>query len=388
MTAAMILLILAPGLASDSAADVVTLEDGARVLGQVVDPSRKGRTVLIVRRAWAESEVPELAKAWRAAEAPWMARARSQRLQRLEAWRDQRAQGVNGGNDPVLRWLDAEIAHLKAIGDDGELPRLMMASVARTQVKGIERRSAEQRRLLRQGWKAGFPDVETMAVGDLRNALEGRNFSADDPAPVNDLLPLPIESSQRWLLRRAATEVSQDTGLRFVRFQGLVLPEDAMQGGGQAALDAQTVNSLLGSVLGGGGGGADPLVGRLRAVGAKGRVGAVLTTMQIAPNLAGVQIETELLVRVGAENWRPAVSRTATVSPNQVQPGAGQALGSDPQVQAAFGLVESLGLGQISPEMKQTSLLMGAATQKALGQARTMLQGDLERLELPVGSRP
>ena len=46
----------------DSAADVVTLKDGTEVLGQVVNPSRQGKAVMIVRREWAEAAVPEKAK--------------------------------------------------------------------------------------------------------------------------------------------------------------------------------------------------------------------------------------------------------------------------------------------------------------------------------------
>ena len=188
----------------------------------------------------------------------------------------------------MLGWIDAEVAHLKSIGAEGELPRLMMAAIDRKEIETLKQGSAGEKRLLRQGWKAGFPDVETMPVADLRNALAGRNFSADDPAQVNDLLPLPIESESAWLTRRAATEVSQDDGLRFVRYQGLVLPEDAIQGGGQVQLDASTVNGLLGSVLGGGGGGgSDPVAGKLRAVATRGRVGAILTTLEIAPTCRG-----------------------------------------------------------------------------------------------------
>ena len=62
-----------------------------------------------------------------------------------------------------------------------------------------------------------------------------------------------------------------------------------------------------------------------------------------------MRIESALLVRVGAEDWRPAVQRASAIGADQVQRGAGEALADDPQVQAAFGLVESLGLGGSRP---------------------------------------
>jgi hypothetical protein len=43
-----------------------------------------------------------------------------------------------------------------------------------------------------------------------------------------------------------------------------------------------------------------------------------------------------------------------------------------------------LGLGNISPDLKQRSLGMGAATEKALGAARAAISQDLNLLMLPV----
>ena len=70
---------------------------------------------------------------------------------------------------------------------------------------------------------------------------------------------------------------------------------------------------------------------------------------------------------------------------------AGADIADDPQVKAFFGVVESLGIGQIPPELKQRTLNMGAATRKALGQARDALDQELKATALsldPVGERP
>jgi hypothetical protein len=47
-------------------------------------------------------------------------------------------------------------------------------------------------------------------------------------------------------------------------------------------------------------------------------------------------------------------------------------------------VVESLGFGPIPADVKQRSLNVGAATQKALGQVRSALLEDLAGLALPV----
>ncbi len=401
---------------SDSAADLVTLRDGKVLRGQVYNPDDQGLLIFIIRRAWAQQELPEQAKTWRAAELPWMKRARAERLARLQAWsRERRAvlSADQSRQDPILRWLDDEIAHLSRLGPDDELPRLMMVALARREVKSVSRRPPELARLLRLGWRAGFPDVESMKPDDLKRALEGRNFdvAGQDPAPINDLLPTPIESDARWLARRAATEIVQDGAeARFVRHGDFVMAEGAS---GQPIDLNGALSGLLGSALGGnladlglggdlaglglggnpGGPGvgrrpaADPLEPKLRALAAEGRVGAILTRLEIAPDLAGVQVETTLLARLGPENWRPVATRSATLRTDQLPPDAANPIAADPQVQAVFNAADALGLG-ISPQMKQRALAIGSATQAALGRAGVALQADLDALALPVVGSP
>jgi hypothetical protein len=403
--------VLAIGPAGPTA-DVVTLKDGTVVRGQVADPDDRGKLVMIVRRAWAEAEVPDRAKAWRAAEAPWMKRARAERLERLRAWRrDRGAAAPADADDPTLRWLDRRVAALESLGDDEGLPPLMMAAIDRREVREVRRQPPGAARLLRLGWRAGFADVEAMPADDLREALRGRGFdvSGKDPVSLAEKLPMPIEAEARWIARRAATEIAlDDTGARFVRHGNFVAPE----GGAGQAMDLDgLLTGMLGSALGGdlgalglgdlsglgldlgglvlGGAGAgaprapaaDPLEARLRAVAAQGRVGAVLTRLEIAPDLAGVQVRATLLARVGPEDWRPVAAGSASVRTDELPPDAGANIAADPQVRAVFDVADQLGLG-VSPRMKQRALAVGTATQAALGRARSALQADLEGLKL------
>ena len=97
--------------------------------------------------------------------------------------------------------------------------------------------------MLRQGWRAGFEDVESMPIDRLRDGLQTRGFamSAVDPAPIEDLMPVPIESDRRWLARRAATEVLSGGGIRLVRYGDLVMLEPTP---GAAVGDAQVADAV------------------------------------------------------------------------------------------------------------------------------------------------
>ena len=58
------------GQARDGASDAVTLRDGTVILGQVVEPSPRGKLTMVVRRGWAEKAQPQRFKTWQAAEGP------------------------------------------------------------------------------------------------------------------------------------------------------------------------------------------------------------------------------------------------------------------------------------------------------------------------------
>ena len=362
-----------------SAADAVTLRDGQIALGQVVEPAPRGKVVLLIRREWVSTHLPDWAKRWQDAETPWVRRARRERRDRLTAWRRERAANP-GGEEKLLAWLEEEIARL-ADGPDPPRSPVMAVQLSRGDVRTVVRRSKELGRTLRQGWLAGFADVETMSVDDLERALEGRGFAlrGEDAAPVDSLLPIMPETDAQWQVRRAATEVTQEAGLRMARYQGILLPEGA--NGLPAGISAlsSTIKSLLDDKPA-----EDPLVATFRSLAAKGRGGLVVTSLDIDPNLTSVRVESTLWVRRGPNRWERAITRNATVAPEAGGAAAGQDLAADPQVKAVFGLFESLGLGDIGPEIKARSLNVGAASQKALGTARSALNQDLDQLATPV----
>jgi hypothetical protein len=250
------------------------------------------------------------------------------------------------------------------------------------QVRSVERRPKDVARLLRQAWRARLEEPESQPIEALRDALEGRGIALSDvdPARVDDLLALSVETDAQWRLRRAATEVKLSSGLRFVRFQGLVLPENAPPGSGALADAAGT---LLKDLLGNEAPAEDPLAGRLRSVAASGEVGAVVTGLELAPDLTRVTVQSVLWVRLQDGGWRPALSRPASVPTAGLPAGAGDLLANDPQVQSVFRIFE--GLGAASPDMKRQALDVGAAVQQALGRSKSALERDIEGLALPFG---
>jgi hypothetical protein len=372
-----------------AATERVTLRDGSVVLGLVtaVSTGPRGAVELLVRRDWAESHLKTWAGKWnRAIEAGSKLAAR-QRRERLGAWRRERAANTPA-DDRILAWIDQELKRLDDPGFASRTP-LMLVHLARGDVRALARQPRSSTRLLQLGWLCGLPEVETMPLDDLKDALEGRGFAADgEQTPsLAGLLPLVPEPDLSWLGRRAATELAVDSDLRFIRYQNMVLPD--LKAG--QPLDALNVTSALAEVaklLDPEQGKEDPLASTLKKVGSRGRVGALVTRLEIPVDLSQTTVETTMWVRAEGDRWVPFVTRSASVRPEELPAEAGRNLAADPQVQSAFSLVEGLGLGSISPELKQRSLKMGATTEKALGAARATISQDLSALMLPIFDHP
>jgi hypothetical protein len=369
-----------------SAADAVTLKDGQIAFGQVVEPAPRGKVLLVIRREWAARHLADWFKRWEATEKTWAPRARRERRERLQAWRRELGQAAQP-NQTLTSWLDAEIDRLADHKGQSESSPLMAVQVSRGEVRKIDKRSEANQRLLRLGWRAGFADVESMAVDDLKGGLEGRGFAVngDDLAAVDDLLPVMPEPEPKWQIRRAATEVTLDSSQRFIRYNNLILPEAS--GGGMPGAgpgDALAALSSMLKELVDDRPPQDPLAAKLNELAAKGKSGIVLTRLDLPADLSQVTVESVFWVRRAMNRWEPVAKRTETVRPQDVPKQEGAPLAEDPQVKAAFGIVEALGLGQVAPEIKERSLKMGAAAQRALAMARAAIDKDLQQAAFKI----
>ena len=287
------------------------------------------------------------------------------RRKRLETWRRERVPHA-APDDPIVQWIDRELAQ----SADGAIPRsyLIPVRVPRSDIRGLDRPPAGTERLIASGvWVCKLPEPESMAIDELRAALEAaRRLRAADagvrshwtlaavrrmPAArlaqsvsLDGLLPPAPEAENVWAARRAASELAIDPDLRFLRFQDTVLP-DSGTGGLPAGAGMATAMSELKRMLDlDQGQRQDPLVEKLKTVASKGRAGAVVTRLQIAADMSNVTVETALWIRIGSQ-WAQFGSRNASVRPEDLGADAGKGLGDDPQIQGAFKIVESLGPG-------------------------------------------
>lgn len=365
-------------------ADRVIFRDGEEVLGQVVEPSPRGIVRFVVRRAWAEEHCPEQLPAWERDEAARQELARRQRRDRLMAWAAERQTGLGAlERDRIGRWITSELANLSQ--PTAPKTSLVVVDLDARSIHQVERRSEISRLLLRQAWRTKvIEEPETRSVDELSRLLEGRGVvvSGEDPALIDDLVgPLP-ESDASWMTRRAATEVQNDTGLRFVKYGELLLPEatdrlDPIAAGRMArSLIAGLIDDPATAKL-------DPLADQMRIVERQGQAGVIVTELEIASDLSGVTVVATLWVRESPGRWVPRLRRPARCRIAEVPDEDVAAVAAAPSVDRVLKLFELLGGGS-NAEGQRLGVRIGAATRRALGDATSALQREMEAIALPI----
>jgi len=373
-----------PAPPAATVADRVTLRDGKVALGLITSPAAGPKVGfdMLVRRAWAEAHVPDLAAKW-ARNAGTMGKpALAERRKRLQAWRDERSRFVVGG-DKILAWIDAE---LKRLDDPKALDApLLSVRIARDGCRTAERNSDASRRTLALAWLSNLPNPEDATPGEVADSVEARGFMAEgtEVPSLDRLLPVVTEPEAKWLARRAATELAVDPGRRFIRYNNILIPEQTDGQALNAPLDLNAALGQLAGLLDPSAAATDPLGPALAKIGSRGGAGAVVTRMDVAPDLSQVRIDIALWAR-GPQGWFEYGSRSVIGRPEDAAPAAAAVLEKDPQIQSVFNFADALGLGTVTAEMKERGLRMGAATSKALGQARSAFSQDLSGLAFPV----
>ncbi len=364
------------------AADRIVLRDGKELLGQIAEPSTQIGIVIVARREWLRVHLPDRMEKWDEAERIETAKAREQRHRRLESWRHERP-AVAAPGDRITPWLDRELS--EGNGADGP-STLMSIQIGKGESTSLLRRGDQAARALRSAWLLGLKDPETSPLATLLDSLAGRGMLqvADDQVAIESLLPPSVEPEDRWLLRRAATEVLNDEGLRFVRFGNIVLHEPMPGQVPDPTLGPMLVEGTIKDVLAGGR--VDPMPERLNSVADRGRVGMMVTRIEIAADFGSVAAESTLYYR-GQSGWERGGWRSAKVNVGELPPFVTIAVANDPQVKALLDFVDSIGGGLVSPEMKQRGLTIGTSAGGAAVMARAALSRSLISLALDLESK-
>ena len=139
---------------------------------------------------------------------------------------------ASSGVGPDDRIVPMDRSRDEPHGESGDLARSTLVSVRlpRGEVRELTQRPVDRPAIAPPGLAERVTRSRDDAAGRIEGCTRSAGYAPDaagktPPAPLDRLLPPVPETEAVWRGRRAATEVAIDPGLRFLRFQDMVIPD-------------------------------------------------------------------------------------------------------------------------------------------------------------------
>ncbi len=374
-------LVVSPAVAQKKSAsltqlgvDVVSIKDGPRLRGAVLNRDNAGNVTMAVDRAWLKQASAEFHEELAELEHMETRRVLTQLQGRIEAWLERRP------DDGELQiYLNDQLKRLKkevaALDDESKSspPQFMIVRVPTDRVKRIYMQPRARKQIAMVAWGERFADVETSSVSDLARTLRKQGIEPNTvPVDLSDRLPPSAQNDRQWAARMAVVEYQFRQPLNFQGTGSLLLRTgDKPQMPNLNDLVGEMLNGELGKnladLLGNAAGGKSVsgpwYASATNSAEKEGLLGVRVT--RVNQNLVAkrVSVETMFLARMPGGKWETVWSYTETANAAQPRPDLEARIAKDPQVQKALGLIKTIGLaaeGNVHLAMR-----FGAATMEA-----------------------
>lgn len=349
------------------AVDSVSLADGERLLGMVIERTESGGASVVVGREWLLRNAPALYQRQTAGEENRRREILKVLADRIAGWR------VQPGLEPRLSLFlekEAERVQTEINARDHQPSQLLVVQVPREQLRSCYVQQPARRTLLGLAWEQRLDDVEQRSAAELLETLKAAGV---DPAAVQpDLssrIPVQPESDRPWAARMALVEYAylgkphfQGTGNVLLRadseakrptvgeLTGALITDRIAAGATRPAADEQAGSAITAA---------------LRSTEQEGLHGLRITRVEPNPAGGAVKVEGQFLARMPDNSWQVVWRHSQSADTAKARPQEEARIAQDPQVAPVLGLLKGLGLAG-AQEMARMAIRQGAATIEAL----------------------
>ncbi len=352
-------------------ADQVTLRNGSKLRGVLMEQTDKSLTLLVSAK-WLSVTNTKLHQT-----------ARQDTIAANTAGLEQVAQRLKAelppvGNAALSAFLEQQLDAAKVDlekADEFE-PEFVWLSLSMKEVARVEAASPEHRQLLTWAWSEELDRSETRSAEELSRELKARNVSPVGwPLAFVERLPVREQSDDEWAARRALVEYALGARLDF-QGTGDVLArtgKEAQADVGQLLVELlrQQLQSQLGDLLGerpakngqNNAAKAESLAKAIQTAESEKRSGFRVTRLELASDFQQANVTTQFVARLADGSWRTVFQHTERADAKQARPEIEKRIQDDPQVKKVLDLTRQLGVaadGQI-----QQAIRFGAATMTA-----------------------
>ena len=353
------------------AADQITLRNGSKLRGVLLEQSDKSVTLLVSAK-WLSATNAKLHHSARQQTIDGNTTALEQAVRRLKAEPDA---ARNAALTAFLKQQldDAEAELEKA--DDFD-PEFLWLTLSMKEVARVDAATPEHRQLLTWAWSEQLDRAEARSADELSRELKGRNVSPIGwPLAFLERMPAREQGDDEWAARRALVEYAMGSRLDF-QGTGDVLArvgKEAQADIGQLLVDLlrQQLQSQLGDLLGerpakngrDNGAKSESLTKAIQTAESEKKNGFRMTRLELAGDFQQATVTTQFVARLADGSWRTTFQHTARGDANQARPEVEKRIQDDPQVKKVLDLTRQLGVS--GDAQIQQAIRFGAATMTA-----------------------
>ena len=351
--------------------DHVTLRNGSKLRGVLLENSDKSVTLLVSAK-WLSVTNTKLHQTSRVQTVANNKTGLEQAVRRLKAELPPAGDAaVSAFLKQQLEDVQAELANVDKFDPDFLWLTLPMKDVAR-----VDAATLEHRQLLTWAWAEGLDRAEARSGEELSRDLKSRNVSPVGwPLAFIERLPAREQTDNEWAARRALVDYA--LGLR-LDFQGTgdVLArvgKEAPADVGQLLVELlrQQLQSQFGDLLGerpakNGQDNAtksESLTKAIQTAESEKRNGFRVTRLDLAIERQESTVTTQFVARLADGSWRSVFQHTERADAKQARPDIEKRIQDDPQVKKVLDLIRQFGVA--GDAQIQQAIRFGAATMTA-----------------------
>jgi hypothetical protein len=372
------------------AVDCVTIKDGPRLLGAVLERSSEGDVTIAVQRTWLEKSSPKFYKEERAKEQQAAGEAQAALRKQLEAWKARRA-----GDERLLDAIDRELERLEKPRAQQPESQFLILTIPAKRIRIQFQQPFETRRIAALAWRERLAGVESRSAAALLRELKEKKLDpANEAVDLSDRLPSVSQDETSWAARQALFEYTYRQPLDFQGSGDLLVRTDGKAGKhDMAGLVNQALQAKVGSQLA-------ELLGETAPKKAAKREFDSAKTLAEREGILGfrvtrvaqdvvrmqVSVESQFLFRTPDGGWATLWKDVQTADASKDRKDLQDRIAKDPQVRKVFDV-----LGAAKGELgaaANTALKFGAATMQAQRSADDAFYAMLRRTTQRVDGPP
>ncbi len=352
----------------ERAVDYLSVRDELPLFGLVTRHDGRNPSIIVVQREWLRKNRPARYKLHRMQETDRLRQQRSQLLQRIAAWRQERRTDKD-----LVEFLDEQRALLSAEADspDEDALQFMILEVPAAQVRRVRRAVPEQRVVAWVAYREHLQDVETRSAKSLLAELARKGVTRPQkPVDLSDRVPARGDSELQWAARQAVIEqVLRDP----VKMKGTPTFVTRDSGAADGANAEQLLAKMMQQRLSGlideltspnpatGGNQPAPWVSQAVAEARRNNSRAVHVTLVVPDaSMKTATVEAKLLARMPDQSWR-VIWQDTQRTPVTAQEDVEDQIREDKQIAALLNSLEQLG----QADAVKTAVRFGAATMES-----------------------